>query len=162
MALLSKWVFKVLLKMNFGRPSLGGSILVQKLCPRFLGNRKTLTFGLALWKQRNSSSHMVLSLLGMDHKLYFGRISGLVMQRSVNNIRHYIILCDIRAILLLRCWKPSHRMCRSEEVSLVLDKHNGMLCCSDWSRSICRRDPMYFSGVVPRMLNSWLLRCIML
>jgi hypothetical protein len=61
-------------------------------CLKFIGNQETLIFGLTLWRQRSSSSHMNVFVLGMDRRLDFGRINGLVMPLSGINILHYTIL----------------------------------------------------------------------
>jgi hypothetical protein len=55
-------IISYLPKRAYGKHSLRGSILAQRLYLRLFGDQEIHIFGLVLWKQRSFSFHMVLSL----------------------------------------------------------------------------------------------------
>src|SRR4051812_21607389 len=110
-----------LLKMAFGRPCYGGNMWGLKQCLKCFGNPEIHTFGQGSWPPKNISFILVLSRLRIDHRLGFGKISGLAKLLFANNIQLYILLLNTKEILLPLCWRTILLMCLSEEPSLVLD-----------------------------------------
>ena len=158
-ALLGKWLFKLLAEEGVWQISLGESTWAHKRYLRFCWNLVIHTFGLALWPRRSSSSHTVRSQFRMVRKLDSGSIYGWVSPRSENNIRLCTILCDTKVTRSLRWWELPHRMFRSEEAYLDLDKHLGMHCFSVWNLSSWLRGRISFNGFLTRIVNSLLILC---
>jgi hypothetical protein len=73
LALLGKWLFKLLTEDGVWQTLLKRKYIGSKALSQVLGTR---IFGLASWLRRNSSFLMALSLLMTDHRNGFGRIFG--------------------------------------------------------------------------------------
>jgi hypothetical protein len=55
-----------LMKIGFGKPSLGQTMLVLVLCLKLIGS--WVTRRIEKWRRRNFCFHMEISLFGMDWK----------------------------------------------------------------------------------------------
>jgi hypothetical protein len=109
-ALLGKWLFKLLMEEGTWQTILKMKYIGQKVLSQVLWKLGDSHFGLDSWQQRSFSLVWILFLLRTVWRYGSGKTNGLVILLFGNSIQPYIALYVTKAILSPKLWGILHNL----------------------------------------------------